>query len=63
VSRLCDRKAASVTADGLDADRDSATLLLFGECQLESGLHAQTESLTDLVLVGRLLLNALLDGV
>jgi len=63
VSRLCDRKAASVTADGLDADRALATLLLSGECPPGLGLHAHAESLTDLVLLGRPLLDDLLVGV
>jgi len=44
---------------GLDTGRASATLLLSGECQLGSGLHAHTKSLTDLVRLGGLLLDGL----
>jgi len=57
-----DREAASAAADGLDAGRASATLLLSGECQRGSGSHAHSESLTDLVIVGGPLLEGLLDG-
>jgi hypothetical protein len=39
--------------------RASATLLLSGECQLGSGLHADSESMTDLVFVGGPLLDSL----
>jgi hypothetical protein len=35
----------------------------YGECQLGSGLHAHPESLTDLVFVGRPLLEGLLDDL
>ena len=48
---------------GLDAGRASAMLLLSGECQLGSGLHAHSESLTDLMFVSGLLLDEFLDGV
>ena len=48
---------------GLDAGRASATLLQSGECPLESGLHAHTESVTDLTFMGWPVLDGLLDGV
>jgi hypothetical protein len=56
--RLGGRCQGSTTAKrraqrGLDSGRASATLLLSGECQLGSGLHAHTKSLTDLVRRGR----------
>jgi hypothetical protein len=40
--KALDREAASAVAGGLDSGRASATLLLSGECQLGSGLHAHT---------------------
>jgi len=63
VSRLCDREAASAVADGLDSGRASATLLLSGECPLGPGLHARSESVTDIVLVSGQMLGGLLDPV
>ena len=61
--KALDREAASAAADGLDAGRASATLLLSGEWQFESGLHAYTESLANLMLLSGTLLCGLLDGV
>jgi hypothetical protein len=48
---------------GLDSGWASATFCLSGECQLGSGLHAHSESLTDLVFVGGPLVEGLLDGL
>ena len=44
---------------GLDTGRASATLLISGECQLRSGLHAHSKSLTDIVSLGGLLFDCL----
>jgi len=61
VSRLLTVKRRATR--GLDAGRASATLLLSGECHLESGLHSDSESMADLVFVGGPLLEWLLDGL
>ncbi len=58
-----DRGAASAVADGLDSGRASAMLLLSVGMSARAGLHTETKSLTDLVLVGGPLLCCMLDGV
>ncbi len=50
-------------SQSLDTNRASATLLLSGECQVGSVLHADSKSLTDLMRVCGPLLGGLLGGV